>query len=80
MRKIVQALNHPEIFIDDVGYVKNGEIDAPHVRQTNLYKIIATMIKKGNVYTTTPQVGTVITELDFPPLVSDGGKFIKYEE
>lgn len=54
MRKIIQALSHKIVFIDEVGYAKNGniEIDGP-LADTNLYVIKAKMIKNGYVYNAT---------------------------
>jgi hypothetical protein len=54
MRKIIQALSHKIVFIDEVGYVKNGnvEIEGP-LEDTNLYVVKAKMIKNGNVYNST---------------------------
>ena len=51
MRKIVRALSHKIVYIDEVGYCKNGsiEVEGP-LEQSNLYAIKAKMIKNGNVY------------------------------
>ncbi len=50
-RKLCQALSHNQVFIDGVGYVKNGSFntDGP-LGQSNLYVLTATMIKTGNIY------------------------------
>lgn len=51
MRQIVIALSHEFVFINDVGYVKNDnvEVEGP-LNDTNLYSIKAKMLKNGNVY------------------------------
>ena len=50
-RKLCQALSHNQVFINGVGYVKNGSFntDGP-LGQSNLYVLTATMIKTGNIY------------------------------
>lgn len=51
MRQIVIALSHEFVFINDVGYVKNDNVDVEGpLNDTNLYSIKAKMLKNGNVY------------------------------
>jgi hypothetical protein len=51
MRKLLIALSHETIFINDVGYVKNDNIDVEGpLGESNLYVVKAKMLKNGNVY------------------------------
>lgn len=51
MRKILIALSHEFVFINDIGYVKNDNIDVEGpLEDSNLYVVKAKMLKNGNVY------------------------------
>jgi len=51
MRKIVRALSHKIVYIDEIGYCKNGDIEVEGpLDKSNLYVVKAKMIKNGNVY------------------------------
>jgi hypothetical protein len=58
MRKIVRALSHKIVYIDEIGYTKDGsiEVEGP-IDQSNLYIIKAKMTKNGNVYNTNSASG-----------------------
>lgn len=83
MRKIIRALSHETIFIDNVGYVKNDavEVEGP-LGETNLYTIKCKMLKNGNVYNS--QNSGISTEiynggnLNIVGLLDSGGGFVKY--
>lgn len=58
MRKIVRALSHKIVYIDEIGYCKNGDIEVEGpLEQSNLYVVKAKMIKNGNVYNTNSASG-----------------------
>lgn len=52
MRKILIALSHKFVYLDGVGYVKDGdfEVEGP-LEKSNLYVVKAKMLKTGKVYT-----------------------------
>ena len=52
MRKLRIALSHENVFINDVGYVKNGDFEVTPLKGTNLYRLNASMLKTDAVYTT----------------------------
>lgn len=49
-RKVKIALSMDTVFIDAVGYTKNGEFQKENLGSTNLYKLTAPMIKNGFVF------------------------------
>lgn len=81
MRKIVRALSHDNLYINEVGYVKNDnvELEGP-LEDSNLYLIKAKMIKNGNVYNSQSAIGDDIVSgsLQTVGLVDYGGGFIRY--
>lgn len=83
MRKLLLALSHEVLFINEVGYVKNDNIDVEGpLEDTNLYVVKAKMIKNGNVYNSqTSGSGNEIyngESLQVPGLVDFGGGFVRY--
>lgn len=80
MRKLSLALNHDNITIDGVGYVKQDNMEVEGVRNTNLYKASAVLIKKGGAFTTRPQADSSGVAYEVPNLITDDlGNFLKYE-
>lgn len=50
-RKLLLALSHDIVYIDSVGYVKEGDFETEGpLGQTNLYSLTANMIKTGKEY------------------------------
>lgn len=50
-RKLMIALSHDTVFIDSVGYIKEGDFETEGpLGQTNLYLLTANMVKTGNMY------------------------------
>ena len=80
MRKVIQALSHKFVLIDGVSYVKNDSPTLTPLVGTNLYRLIASMIKSENVYTTNG-TGDEFTagDIEVPSLLEQtSGGFIKW--
>jgi len=80
MRKVIQALSHKFVSIDGVGYVKNDSPTLTPLVGTNLYRLIASMIKSENVYTTNGTGDEFIEgSIEVPSLLEQAsGGFIKW--
>lgn len=52
MFKIIVALSCDNVFIQDIGYAKDGSVSLDAEANTNLYRLKATMLKKGFNFTT----------------------------
>lgn len=80
MRKVQQALAHDTITIDGVGYVKNTSLDiSDALEDTNLYDVIAIMIKTDNVFkgnSSADEFNT--TDIEIPALIDSGQGFVIY--
>ena len=80
MRKVVQALSHKFVTIDEVSYVKESSPSITPLIGTNLYRLSAIMAKSENVYTnkgtgTELEIGTI----EVPKLLEQtSGGFIKW--
>jgi len=55
MRQLVIALSCENVFINGVGYIKNGDIEATNIVGTNLYEVVAEMINTNINYTNNRQ-------------------------
>ena len=55
MRQMVIALSCENVFINGVGYIKNGEIATSNIEGTNLYNVTAEMINTNINYTNNRQ-------------------------
>jgi hypothetical protein len=81
MRKLVIALNCEFVLIDGQGYIIEGSIEPERVGTTNLYTLLAKMIKSDIVYSTrdggADGVDAGYPAFDIPPLLSIGDGFIK---
>lgn len=51
MRKLVVALSCENLFINGIGYVKDGNVSSENIDNTNLYEVKATLIKTNVSYT-----------------------------
>jgi hypothetical protein len=51
MRKLIQALSHNTVSINEVPYIKNDSVSSTPLIGTNLYRVVATMVKAESVYT-----------------------------
>lgn len=80
-RKVMMALSHRFVFIDNVRYTKNGDFDSEGpLDDTNLYVLKANMLKSGGVYGTDGSgFGTVGSgQIEVPGLIEGDTGFIKY--
>lgn len=80
-RKLSIALSHKFVFINDVGYVKDGEIEVDGaLEDTNLYVVTAKMLKTGKVYSNL-SVGSIDLATDpiieIPGMIEWDGGFIE---
>jgi hypothetical protein len=81
MRKLVIALNCENVFINGIGYVRNGEIEKENTQSTNLYTVIAPMIKTNINYNNNRQGqegiddGSII--FNIPAFITDGSNHLK---
>ncbi|OHT44420.1 hypothetical protein [Flavobacterium tructae] len=80
-RKIMIALSHEKVWLNGVGYVKNGSFSTEGpLEKSNLYVLTANMIKTGNVYNS---IGTGNFDLDegqveVPGLISTESGYVAY--
>jgi len=87
MRKLVIALSCDFVFANGIGYIKNGSISSENIEMTNLYDIIANMLKTGINYNNNRGGETGISidgtidgsksTNDIPLIITDGTNFIK---
>lgn len=80
-RKLKIALSTEELFINGVGYVKNGDFNTEGpLGKTNLYVLTATMMKTGNVYNsqTTGLIDFNTGSAEIPGLIQSDSGFVKY--
>lgn len=80
MHKLTQALSHEEVFINGVGYVKNGSFNIEGaLGDTNLHIVVATMMKTGNVYNS--QSGSSFGfsgDIEIPGIITTDSGFVQY--
>lgn len=80
-RKLKIALSTEDLFINGVGYVKNGNFNTEGpLGKSNLYVLTATMIKTGNVYNsqTTGLIDFSTGSAEIPGLIESDSGFVKY--
>jgi len=81
MRKTVIALSCENLFIQNVGYAKEGSVDSNNEGNTNIYELTATLIQKGKNYNTNRNGETADTFVEdtfnVPAFITDGTGFIK---
>ena len=80
-RKIMIALSHEKVFLNGVGYVKNGSFNTEGpLERSNLYVLTASMIKTGNVYNsqTSGSLDFDGSEVEVPGLISTESGFVSY--
>lgn len=80
MHKLTEALSHEKVSIDGVGYVKNGSFNVEGaLGDTNLYIVVATMMKTGNVYNS--QSGSSVGfsgDIEIPGIITTDSGFVQY--
>ena len=80
MRKLTIALSCEHVFIQDIGYVKEGKVRSDNIENTNLHYVSATMLKTGvNYRTNRTGIDEVFDDLgfDIPTIITTGTAFIK---
>lgn len=81
MRKIVIALSMETVFINGIGYIKNGGISTENIIGTNLYLVIAEMLKTNINFNNNRQGQEGLDEdtinFNIPPFVIGNGGFVK---
>jgi len=81
MRKITIALSMESVFINGIGYIKNGGLSTENIEGTNLYLIKADMLKTNINYNNNRQGQEGLDEdtIDFniEPFVFGDGGFVK---
>ena len=87
-KQLIIALSSKFVFIDDIGYVKDSDIEIEKIGFTNMYSVKADMLKTninygtkyGNSYSGSdyPAVGDGDGGItDIPQIITDGTNFIK---
>ena len=79
-RKTKQALLHKFVYIDDVKYVLDGNLDVEQLLDSNLYVLKCKMLKAGNVFSNNNATGYEFdnTNQQIPGLISTQSGFVKY--
>jgi hypothetical protein len=81
MRKIIIALSSENVFINNIGYAKDGGVSVANESTTNSYFVTATMIKKGVNYTgnRNGEAERLLDDAGFniPAFIIGNGGFIK---
>jgi hypothetical protein len=80
MRTVCIALSCENLFINNVGYIKNAGLEIEQIPNTNLYEVKASLLRTNISYTTNRQgqVGKDIgyVEFDIPTFVYTGSGFL----
>lgn len=81
MRKIVIALSCENLYIQDIGYAKDGSVSSDNEEGTNAYDIKAVLARTGVNYTNNRkgEIGKDFGVIDFdiPSLLTTGDEFVK---
>ncbi|EJL66314.1 hypothetical protein [Flavobacterium sp. CF136] len=80
-RKIMIALSHERVWLNGVGYVKNGSFNTEGpLEKSNLYVLTANMLKTGNVYNSQGSGNLDFdgTEIEVPGLISTESGYVSY--
>ncbi len=82
-QKLVRALSHQYVFMDEVGYVKDGEMDSEKQNLSNAYVCTQRMLKSGNSYTSQSfSIGNALYDgvpAQIPGLVNYNDGFVRYQ-
>ncbi len=80
MRQMIQAFAHPELYLDDVRYVKASIQKTGPLEDTNLYDIVADLTKAENVYNSDSGTLNLNSGNQEVPAIVDGGEdFVLYQ-
>lgn len=80
-RKLMIALSHEKVWIDGVGYAKNGSFSTEGpLEKSNLYVLTANMLKTGNVYNSqgSENLNFDGTEVEVPGLIKTDSGYLSY--
>lgn len=78
MWKLVQALSHSDVLLDDVGYVKESVEVEGALEETNLYVVKATMIRAKGAFSESGEgLNISQTNVEIPGLVDFGNGFVE---
>jgi len=75
------ALSHEKVWINGVGYVKNGSFNTEGpLEKSNLYVLTANMLKTGNVYNSqgSGNVDFDGSQVEVPGLISTESGYVSY--
>ena len=79
--KLIVALSCENLFVNGIGYVKDGNVNDENIDNTNLHEVTATLIKTNVSYTNFKQGQTGIDSgtatLEAPQIITTGTNFIK---
>lgn len=81
MRQLVLALSHDIIEINNVSYLKNGNIEVGEpLKETNRYEVKAVLIKIDDIFNSQSEGDNSFNEtsIEIPGLVDYGGGFVRY--
>lgn len=81
MRKLKQILVHDILEIDNTPYAKNDAPEVTNLEGTNLYDVVANMVKSGRNFNSNASLGEIEfngSNEEVPGLVDFGGGFVKY--
>jgi hypothetical protein len=81
MRQLTIALSCEYVFINDIGYIKDGNVDSKIVGETNLYDVTCDMVKTSINYNTRKTGSSGVpgdyVSFNIPALIGFGDGFIK---
>ncbi|MBF7090449.1 hypothetical protein IUY40_02675 [Flavobacterium sp. ALJ2] len=80
-RKIMIALSHEKVWLNGVGYVKNGSFSTEGpLENSNLYVLTANMIKTGSVYNSSGSGNIDFdgSQVEIPGLISTESGYVSY--
>lgn len=80
-KKNMIALSHEKVWVNGVGYVKNGSFSTEGpLEKTNLYVLTANMLKTGNVYNSqgSGNIDFDGSQVEVPGLISTESGYVSY--
>lgn len=80
-RKIMIALSHEKVWLNGVGYVKNGSFSTEGpLEKSNLYVLTANMLKTGSVYNSqgSGNIDFDGSQVEVPGLISTESGYVSY--
>ena len=81
MEHLSIILSSEFVFINDIGYLKDGDLNIENEKNTNIYSIKAKMIRTGESYSTQETIYSgsdeLTEEIYVPRIITDGTNLIK---